>query len=226
MGLVYKAVMRPTCPRCTRPQITCICRWITPTPHQVEVLLLQHPLEVNHAKGSARLLHLSLSVSGSRLVVGEQFDPATLQALLFAPLLPHSEPRTPVLLYPETPDYPATTLAAERLTTPETLRLIVLDGTWRKSRKMLHLNPALQQLPRVALSPAAASRYRIRRAQRPEQLSTLEATVAALSQLERTSARFEPLLSAFDGFVAQQLAVAVRGAGICAETSADPMNVN
>ena len=37
------------------------------------------------------------------------------------------------------------------LQVPSKLRLIVLDGTWRKSRKMLYLNPSLQLLPRLSL---------------------------------------------------------------------------
>lgn len=88
---------------------------------------------------------------------------------------------------------------------PAQLRLIVLDGTWRKSRKMLYLNPLLQQLPRLQLQGMPASHYLIRKAHRPDQLSTLEATCAALVELEGNAEKFSPLLSAFDGFVAQQL---------------------
>ena len=71
---------RPTCTQCLRPQATCICRFARPTLAACEVLILQHPLEVHHAKNSARLLHLSLP--GSRLVVGEAFDDAMLRALM------------------------------------------------------------------------------------------------------------------------------------------------
>jgi DTW domain-containing protein len=84
-----------------------------------------------------------------------------------------------------------------------------LDGTWRKSRKMLYLNPLLQQLPRLALRDLPPSSYRIRKAHKPDQLSTLEATCAALAQLESDAGRFAPLLRAFDGFVAQQSAYRV-----------------
>ena len=70
---------RPACVQCLRPQSACICRWITSVAHSVEVLILQHPLEVSNPKGSARLLHLSLP--HSRLVTGEVFDvPALLEA--------------------------------------------------------------------------------------------------------------------------------------------------
>ena len=71
---------------------------------------------------------------------------------------------------------------------------------------MLHLNPVLQTLPRLALRDRPPSHYRIRKAHLPDQLSTLEATCAALGQLEGGDAPFEPLLQAFDGFVAQHMA--------------------
>lgn len=208
---------RLTCATCLRAQSTCICQWITPIAHQVEVVVLQHPLEVANAKGSARLLHLSLP--HSRLVVGEVFARQELQALLTAPLqaqVTSPGPRRPILLYPDTPSKQAPGAPAPALLAPAVLRepsqwrLIVLDGTWRKSRKMLYLNPLLQQLPRLALRDMAASRYRIRSAHRPDQLSTLEATCAALRQLEGSSAQVQPLLNAFDGFVAQQLGYRTR----------------
>ena len=69
---------------------------------------------------------------------------------------------------------------------------------------MLCLNPPLQQLPRLSLQGLPASQYLIRKAHRPGQLSTLEATCAALAQLEGDPGRFVPLLKAFEGFVAQQ----------------------
>jgi len=80
----------------------------------------------------------------------------------------------------------------------------VLDATWRKSRKMLYLNPALQALPRLALVDAAPSNYRIRKAHAPHQLSSLEAAARALGQLEGGGERYQALLDAFDGFVSQQ----------------------
>lgn len=202
---------RPACTLCLRPQSACICRWIRPSAHQAEVLILQHPLEVAHAKGSARLLHLSLA--RSRLVTGERFAAPELQALLSAPFSPRLEaaPRQAVLLYPDLPQDRALGLPAPPalepawLQDPCRLRLVVLDGTWRKSRKMLHANPLLQQLPRLPLQDLPASHYLIRKARRPDQLSTLEATCAALAQLEGSSEPFQPLLNAFDGFVAQLL---------------------
>jgi DTW domain-containing protein YfiP len=168
------------------------------------VLILQHPTEVFNAKGTARLLHLSLP--GSRLVTGEVFAQTQWEQLLAA--------KQPVLLYPDTSEDIALGVSKPPLLdqailhTPSQLCLVVLDGTWRKSRKMLYQNPFLQQLARLPLGGMPATRYVIRKAQRPDQLSTLEATCAALAQLEGEPTRYMPLLTAFDGFVAQQLGYA------------------
>ena len=194
--------MRAHCTACLRPLRGCLCRWVTPVEHTVDVLILQHPQEVAQAKGSARLLHLCLP--HSRMVAGEVFDETALRALL-------AGPRQSVLLYPDTPQGstlglpPPPPLAPGALSDPARLRLVVLDGTWRKSRKMLHLSPGLQRLPRLALDEVPAGRYAIRKAHAPGQLSTLEATCAALAQLERNAEHWQPLLAAFDAFVAGQL---------------------
>lgn len=177
---------------------------------------MQHPLEVGNAKGSARLLHLSLPES--RLVVGETFPEHELQALLHAPSYPqqsgHARPghaiRHAILLYPDSAESKASGISQPPLVDqawlrePAQLRLVVLDGTWRKSRKMLHLNPLLQALPRLPLRNPAPSQYLIRKAHQPHQLSTLEATCFALMQLEQSDEKYQPLLAAFAGFVGQQ----------------------
>jgi DTW domain-containing protein YfiP len=192
---------RAVCARCSRPLNACICQWIRHLDTEAEVVILQHPLELNQAKGSARLLHLSLN--RSQLHVGEQFDQAFLHQLLF------ESGKTSILLYPKwSSDQPSGVLAPpelnpECLESSTQLRLIVLDGTWRKSRKMLYLNPLLQALPRFVLNDMPASHYRIRKAHKPDQLSTLEACCYALMQLEKNKEKCLPLLSAFDGFIGQ-----------------------
>lgn len=188
---------RPQCAHCGRPQRACICGWIRPVGNRVPLLILQHPLETGQAKNSAGLLHLSLA--DSRLEVGERFDPESLRGLLRPGAL---------LLYPAAAGQGAPDLAAPPPVLAEPPQLVVLDATWRKSRKMLHQNPLLRQLPRLALAAPPSSRYRaIRRAHAPHQLATLEAVCHALVILEGagSAARYDALLRAFDGFVAQQL---------------------
>lgn len=175
-------------------------------------MILQHPFEASNPKGSARLLHLSLP--GSRLITGEIFDEAALQAALWgSPDISGHGRWQAVLLYPADFVAPSNGCGAVLIDTPDASAavvqgdrcLVVLDGTWRQSRAILRGNPLLQTLPRLALQPSAPSRYTVRKAHKPNQLSSLEAACAALSQLEGTPEKFHSLLTAFDGFVAQQL---------------------
>lgn len=202
------AAGRALCTRCARPQRNCICALARRVDCAPEVLILQHPLEVHEAKGTARLLHLCLA--RSRLEIGEQFDEHQLEAWLAQDWQDDADAPRTVLLYPESapdpalPLSPAPVLPAEWLQTPARLRLVVIDGTWRKSRKMLYLNSLLQRLPRLALRDLPASRYAIRRAHRPGQLSTLEAAYCALAQLEPANGKLEALLQAMDALVRRE----------------------
>lgn len=82
------------------------------------------------------------------------------------------------------------------------MRLVVIDATWRKSLRMLLEHSALAALPRLSLNAPAPTQYRaIRAARLTHQVSTLEATVQALAQLEGPSFEGAPLLEAFGRFV-------------------------
>jgi DTW domain-containing protein YfiP len=193
---------RPRCDRCDLPLRTCLCALVTRVPNDVDVLVLQHPDEAREAKGSARLLRLSLA--RCRVVVGAVFDDAALRELL------DGDVSGSALLYPadtrHAPDVPSSRGFAAR-----PARLVVLDGTWRKSGAMLRANALLQSLPRWTVEPAAPARYRaLRKAPRPSQLSTLEATCAALARIEGAPERYALLLDAFDRFVADGAARAGR----------------
>jgi DTW domain-containing protein YfiP len=184
---------RLRCARCQRPTRTCLCGWVRPTAHTVPLLVLQHPREAGHAKGSLPLLQLSLQ--HCHVEVGKCFDPHALQTWLDAGA---------ALLYPG----PAATACGAA--DPPPTQLVLLDGTWRQTRQLLHLNPLLQRLPRLQLTDPAPSRYTIRKAQQAGQRSTLEAACLALSLLKDTPAHCAALLQAFEGWTAQQAAT---GAG-------------
>lgn len=187
---------RATCADCLRPQTACICAAVERVDTPVELLILMHPMETGQAKNSGRLLHLC--APGSRLVTGEVFDQHALDELL------HGGGRQAVLLYPGAPD--ASSAMTPGVPDPARLRLVVIDATWRKSRKMLHLNPALRALPRLALDDVPASAYRIRKAHAPHQLSSCEAAAYALAHLTGDQHACARLLAAFGRFVVQQAA--------------------
>ncbi len=181
---------RARCERCARPLSHCLCHLIPCLPSRTRVLILQHPDEVGHALNTARLAALGLI--NAELRVGEvfadlSFDPAYRACLLFPgdaalplPLVQPSDDERPLLL-------------------------VVPDGTWRKARKLLHVNPQLARLPRVCLPEGLESRYRLRKAPMPGALSTLEAIVEVLNCWE-APADFSALLRPFEALIEGQIA--------------------
>jgi len=182
---------RPRCERCQRPLDHCLCPLIPSLDSRTRVVLLQHPSESAHALNTARLAALGLV--NAELRVGEVFD--DLVELLQTPGY------RPALLFP---GEHAQVLTAYGEVDDRPLLLIVPDGTWRKARKLLYLNPLLEALPRVTLGAVAPSRYRLRKAPEPGALSTLEAVVEALNVLEQP-ARFDALLKPFEALIEGQI---------------------
>lgn len=178
---------RPQCPRCQRPLSHCLCALIPSLANRTRVLILQHPSETGHALNTARLAALGLT--NAELRVGESFEE-----------LPVDDGTASYLLFPGEGAVPLMELAKR----VEPLRLIVPDGTWRKARKLLHLNPRLATLPRVALPAGLMSCYRLRKAPMPGALSTLEAIVTALNTLEG-GGRFDSLLRPFEALIEAQI---------------------
>ena len=185
---------RVHCARCLRPENHCLCTLIPHLDSRTRVLILQHPSEVNHALNTARFAALGLS--NAKLRVGEVFDdlnlllnPPGYQARLLFP----ADDAQPLMAY-------STVMEAS-----DPLLLVVPDGTWKKARKLLHLNPLLAALPRVTLAQAAPSRYRLRKAPGPGALSTVEAIVQALQTLEAPQT-FEALLRPFEALIEGQIA--------------------
>jgi DTW domain-containing protein YfiP len=169
---------RAVCPRCERPASTCLCATLPPPlAVRTELLILQHPSEAGHAKNTAAFLTLGLDPA-ARLLRGDVFDPALAGT-------------GTALLYPG---------EGEPAEFADVDRLILLDGNWRQSRRLLVANPWLAALPRLAL-PEQPGRYALRRAHRPGQLSTFEAGLHALALLEGGPERFAPLWETFDAFV-------------------------
>jgi DTW domain-containing protein YfiP len=166
---------------------------VQPIDSVIEFVILQHPTEVFQSKGTGRLLHLCMK--NSQILVGETFD-ETQRAEIVG-----DASKQCVLLFPKTPnDKLPEVQAGIESSSREKRRVILLDGTWRKARKMLKLNPWLEALPRIDLPPTE-SLYRIRKAQKPGQLSTLEAAYWTMKQ-----AGEEPheLLSVFERFMNKQ----------------------
>lgn len=142
--------------------------------------------------GTARMAHLCLP--NSELHVGLHWENTdALQRAISDPTRP------PMLLYPSDGE------AVAELPVGQPITLIAVDGTWALTKKMVRLNPTLARLPRVGFVPDKPSEYRIRREPKAYCVSTIEALMLALGQLEAEPARFQALLTPFRAMVDRQI---------------------
>ncbi|MGL5046082.1 MAG: tRNA-uridine aminocarboxypropyltransferase [Shewanella sp.] len=183
---------RHYCSICRYPQNACLCASIQPISAVTQLVVLQHPSEVEHKKNSVRVL--SLAVPDTHVYVGEsEADFNGLRQYLAACNRPI------YLVYPS-----EQSVSVEQQSINPDCVLLLLDGTWRKAFKMLQLNSWLTQYPAVHLAEGYESRYRIRKSSRSDSLSTLEACAYMLSALDSTL-DVQPLMMAFDAMVALRI---------------------
>jgi DTW domain-containing protein len=184
---------RKCCGRCLRPVSVCYCSQIQYQQHnRWPVFIVQDTRESSHAIGTARIAALSLS--NCRLT---SLNPDKCN---HSAALDEIKSLQPVLVYPGDNASELSELAHLPVSP-----LLFIDASWRRSRKIMHTQPWLADLPRYALRPSVRSRYRIRRQPSESALSTLEAIVYTLQQLETAPERFNSLLATMDWVVNQQI---------------------
>lgn len=187
---------RAVCQRCRRPESVCYCAHIAPLETATRVVLLQHPRERDVPIGTARMASLCLPNSELHVGVHWRGSVALARAL--------SDPARPAaLLYPGPG---AIDVVANPPRSPVTL--VVVDGTWSQTKKVVRENPELAALPRFAFTPPSPSEYRIRKEPDLAYVSTIEALVLVLGALEGDPERFLALLAPFRAMVGAQVAYA------------------
>lgn len=157
------------CPRCLLLATHCVCSALgEPRPHRPRILVVRHQWEAFKSTGTARLAQLALADLRIVDMAAENPEPVRdeLQQLEGAWLL-----------------YPGRESAERLATPPETL--VVLDGTWRQTRKMLRRLPELSRFPRLELESAAPAgpQSRLREGHTPSARSTFESIAEALARL-------------------------------------------
>jgi DTW domain-containing protein len=179
------------CPRCWLLVDYCLCALVgVARESRPRVLIVRHQWEAFKSTGTARLAALSLSNLSILDMAAENPEPVREQLRALGEAW---------LLYPG-----QSKPAGERSVQVCPRTLVVLDGTWRQTRKMLRRLPELARFPRFSVSLDAnhESRDRLREPPRPGALSTLESIAEALRQLESPSAG-QRLLDLHQQFVAR-----------------------
>jgi len=176
---------RKYCRRCEYPLQTCICSHLSLVDSSIHVSIMQDPSEVKHAKNTARLIPLLLS--RCEIFVGESPDDfLPVQQKLF-------EHPNSLLLYPVDN---AIELSKASDSPVELTHILLLDGTWRKAKKLYLNNPWLHSIQKAKLGSRKASQYRIRKVPSADSYSTIEALAFALASLEGTPTK--PFMQALE----------------------------
>ena len=200
---------RSLCTRCSQPTTTCYCHTLRSVTNDWPVLILQHPNEAKHALGTARIAALSLT--NCQLFTAT--TPENSRALLA-----QLAAKETLLVYPSADARGLGELLAKKpiaqsnhspstVTHAPCYQLLFLDGTWRKTRRMLFESPLLRQLPKLTFTPdqAQLSRYRIRKAPSVNCLSTLESIALVLATLEKNVNKYQCLLRTQAWMVEKQI---------------------
>jgi len=148
------------CPGCRLMRRLCICAELPRAGIPLELIVLQHPAEAN-------------SLSNTGLLASRVLEPARVLAE------PDDQALAPpgLLLYPRPGAAP---LSPDHLSGAG--RLVVLDATWRRARRMFRRIDALRKLETVAVT-GVEPRWILRRPPGPGRLNTAEAVAGALSAL-------------------------------------------
>jgi len=197
---------RQYCPKCNKAKSTCICQWLQVQSNQTPVLILQHTDEIKKALGTARLVELGLEsanvISNTTFTKTECLNALSVYSA-----------SNPILLYSQkmvnSPFHIELDLSIESLLPDSQAScfdsVILLDGTWRNTREILHKNEWLHALPTMALKNVGESRYRIRKASQENTLATIEATSKLLSVLDENFNQ-SVFLKPFDQMIEAQIA--------------------
>lgn len=183
--------MRSYCTQCHYPTKTCLCEAIQPIAVPIKVVVLQHPDEVGHAKNTVRLMQLAMPKS---LTVAVGITPED-----FSDVQQQIDIDNTVVIYPSPSSQGMESDKQWKCENPDTI--LLLDGSWRKAFSLWQNNPWLHEIRQWHFESIPDNRYHIRKTDKENSLSTLEATAYCLQQ--RYHVDTAPLMSLFDHFVNQ-----------------------
>ena len=161
---------RATCSNCLRSIKTCFCKSVHHFKTITQVFILQHPKEDKHHLSTA--LMAKLSFDNVHIIKGENFSQD--------PLINSLNPLYTAMLYPS-----QDAIKLESYTKREEIKnLIILDGTWKKTHKILKLSENLQKFKKLVFCAPYESALKLRKVPKINYLSTFESIAYTLEHIE------------------------------------------
>ena len=177
-------MMRAYCSACRYPQNMCLCAHITHIENKTPILILQHPKESKHPLNT---IHIAKQCLKTMEIRHTPIDDD----------LCHMWTKDAALLFPHHQSLP--------LPSDHKGPLLFLDATWPKAQGMRLSIPSLRTKTCYHIPVPKKGEYTIRKAVRPNALSSIEAIAAALEHVERSPNKYDALRSAFRARIQMQI---------------------
>jgi DTW domain-containing protein YfiP len=164
------------CLKCLRPEKACICDYVTKVTTRTKFVILTHPKEFKKTKnGTGRMTFLSLT--NAEIIVDVDFSENKRVNEII-------EENHAMILYPGNKVF---NCSKEKFTSEFTsgkeLALFILDATWPCAKKMMKLSKNLHSLAKMSFDITAPSEFVIKQQPGEYCLSTIEATLKVLENL-------------------------------------------
>ncbi len=196
---------RTTCWNCGRRIEMCLCSLVQKFDTNALFFFLVHPKEFRKEKvGSGRISHSSLPNSIFHMGIDFSHDKIVNEII--------DDPNNfCVILWPGEESLPITNSYIIEQGQIKRLVVFILDGTWTCARKMYRQSSNLQKIQKVAIYPSAPSIFVIKQQPLENCLSTIEALVYVLKDLEKAGlekeANWDDILIPFKRMIQQQIEI-------------------
>ncbi len=179
---------RTLCYKCGYPQAVCVCPWVSDIVSPVDIVILQHHRESDHAKNTARLVQLAIPD------VDVQVVPARSN---LEQAIDIQDGEYCAVFFPTATSRPLEENLSE-FTAHNYQKTVFLDGSWKQASGMAQQLSQNPNLHFYHFEDPQPSRYQIRHTNQASALSTIEAIALVLEKVY--SVNTQPLMDLLEGF--------------------------
>ena len=185
------------CDRCRINLYFCVCQHLIPLKAtQTNVSLIVHVSELKLTSNSAQFVEKMNPASSQIFIRGRVNEPFSPKNIL-------QRSGRPLFLFPDENSLELNDEFKDNF--PGPYHLIIPDGSWTQARKVWAREEAFRSIPTVKLPEGFLAEYKLRKAPRPDWVSTYEATAYAIGILENQNIK-DDMMSFFRKWVESTLA--------------------
>lgn len=170
-----RGILVKRCPTCQLKQSHCICQLVVESDCGVEFVLIFHRDEIFKPTNTGKLIAQQFPQNTHAFLWNRVNPPQALLDILQSPQ------RDCYIVFPGDESDARTITSTVPQPSDKRITLILLDATWRQSRRMFNASAWLKNIPCLTLNPESKALYSTRNAAFDHYLSTAESAALALA---------------------------------------------